>query len=144
MKSNFNYKEVPYDYLRCQNSDCEQAENCLRYQVGLLQDEETSIFRMLNPLYVKLQGECKYFAPDQMVRYAQGITHLFDKLPYDKYLKIKKMIINKLNHSEFYRIYRKEKMLTPDQQDFIKRIFEEEKIKEKPTFDEYIERYDWQ
>jgi hypothetical protein len=35
-------------------------------------------------------------------------------------------------------------LITPEQQDFIRKVFLEEGIEEEPVFDEYVEQYDWQ
>ena len=43
----------------------------------------------------------------------------------------------------YYRFYRKEKYLSPEQQEYIRRIFRQKGITEEPAFDSYTEEYKW-
>lgn len=43
----------------------------------------------------------------------------------------------------YYRFYRKEKYLSPEQQEYIRRIFRQKGITEEPAFESYTEEYKW-
>lgn len=43
----------------------------------------------------------------------------------------------------YYRCRRKERMLDPSEQEYIRKLFVSKGIKELPVYDEYIEKYDW-
>ena len=42
-----------------------------------------------------------------------------------------------------YRIQKKERLITPDEQNIIRMIFIQHGIHTDPLFDKYIEQYDW-
>ncbi len=142
MKENFDYKEVPQNYLHCLNTSCSRASDCLRFRVGTCVDKETSYFTIVNPTH-SAEKACTYFQLDSLIRYAVGITHLYERLPLEKYRKIKKLIHNYFGHSHYYRIYNKLRFINPRDQAFIRELFIKEGIEFEPAFDDYVERYDF-
>jgi hypothetical protein len=143
MKKSFNYKEVPSGFLHCFNSECEQSNECLRYQVGLHTTKEVNSFSVVNPKYVAVRKECPYFFADQLTRYALGISHLFDNIPYSKAVVIKKNLIKHFGERNFYRFRSKEWIIDPKAQEYIRKTFMDEGIEEELMFDEYVEHYEW-
>lgn len=143
MRADFDYKEVPQDYIHCLNGQCPQSSDCLRFKIAAVASKEVPYFSTMNPVYVDEQKECPYFHPDLLIRYASGITRLYDDLTHIKYVKIKKAIHNYLGHSRYYRIYNKLLFIKPEEQDFIRELFIKENVGAEPLFDEYVERYDF-
>lgn len=144
MEQNFDYGQVPRHYLHCQNAPCPLSADCLRFRAGLHIDKETPHFSIVNPAYVAgLEGECPYFRRDRLIRFAAGITHLYDTLPHAKALKIKQTIGSHFERNAYYRIRNKQRLIKPGEQAFIRQVFKDEGIEEEPVFDQYIERYDW-
>lgn len=142
MLEHLDYKDVPQNYTHCLNAICSQANDCLRFKVGQAVPDHVSQFTIINPSPInKSGGECRYFEPIKQIRYALGITHLYDDLPHTKYIRIKKAIHRYLEHSRYYRIYNKLYFITPEQQEFIRDLFRKEGIEKEPVFDEYVERY---
>jgi hypothetical protein len=143
MKTNFDYKEVPRGYTHCFNAQCPRAEECLRFLVTRHIDSETASFQIINPAYIAEQQECQFFKPDSLISFALGMTHLFDNLPHAKVNKIKGIIRGYFGRTCFYRVGRKERLIKPEEQDFIRQTFIREGITEPPAFDKYIEQYAW-
>ena len=149
MSENFNYKEVPHGYTHCMNEQCPRSAECLRFLVGLHVDSQTSTFSVVNPAYVANiantanKGKCPYFRTRGLVRYALGITHLYDTLPHIKAGKIRKIIYNYYGKYAYYRIRNKERLINPEEQDYIRQVLNKEGIEGEPTFDLYVEQYDW-
>jgi len=143
MTDNFNYKEVPGNYAHCLNEQCPRAYECLRFQVAQYANANKTSFLVINPKHIASQKECSHFRPVQLVRHAVGITHLFDNLPYSKTNQIKRQIQRYFERNHYYRIYRKERYINPEGQDFIRELFRKEGILEEPVFDEYIDTYVW-
>ncbi|MDL2256353.1 DUF6078 family protein [Parabacteroides sp. OttesenSCG-928-G06] len=143
MKEDFNYKEIPGGYLHCLNAECSRSVDCLRYQVTLHVDQETPAFSVLNSGYVAARGECPFFQPDSLTRFALGMKHLFDNVPYAKALKIRNALYHYFERSMYYRIRNKTRLITPNEQAYIRQVFRKEGVQEEPVFDEYIEKYDW-
>ena len=143
MKENFDYNEVPQNYLHCLNASCRYSADCLRFKIGTLVNNKVASFAIVNPAYIAEQEECLYFQPDSLIRYAFGITHLYDNLPHTLYPKIKKQIYNHFGHSYYYRIRKKILPIKPEDQDFIRKLFIKAGIDAEPVFDEYREQYDF-
>lgn len=144
MKENFNYTQVPYDYLHCLQAQCSRSTDCLRYQVTRHAGPKVISFSVVNPVYIAGQEEqCPYFREDHQVRFALGITHLYDNLTYAKAVKIRRILRDHLHRTTYYRIFRKERYITPGEQSFIHDVFRKEGIIEDPVYDECEYGYDW-
>ena len=74
---------------------------------------------------------------------ALGITHLLDHVPYSDAVSIKRQMLAHFKQATYYRCRRKERMLDPSEQEYIRKLFVSKGIKELPVYDEYIEKYDW-
>ena len=143
MEENFNYQDVPKNYVYCLNNECTHSSDCLRFKVTLHVDKNISSFRTVNPVYVAQQKECFYFQSDRLTRFALGITHLFDELPHEKAVKIRNILYKYFKLNMFYRIQNKQRLIKPEEQDYIRQVFANEGILEEPVFDEYVDRYNW-
>lgn len=144
MEKDFNYTSAPKVYLFCLNAQCPQAAQCLRYQASQHINPERVIISVINPAHLTgITKECSYFQPNRLARYALGITHLLDKLPHTDALRLKKEIYNHFQRNMYYRIYNKERLIHPREQEFIRKLFLQIGIEEEPLFDEYIDKYDW-
>lgn len=145
MEKDFDYNSVPKTYLHCLHAQCPQAAGCLRYQVSQHIPPTTVIISALNPSHIAdRKNSCPYFQPDHLTRFALGITHLLDKLPHVDALELKQDIYNYFQRNKYYRIYNKERLIHPREQEFIRQLFLRNGIKEAPAFDEYVDKYDWE
>lgn len=144
MKADFDYTAVPHAFIHCLHAQCPRAAECLRYQVVLHVPAEHHSISIVNPSYTPAKGkECTYFLPDRMQRFALGIQHLFDKLPHDDAIIIKRQMIAHFTRSTYYRYWRKERALTPDDQEYIRKLYLRRGITDEPAYDEYREQYVW-
>ncbi len=143
MKEDFNYKDIPVNYLHCLSSECPRSSGCLRFQVALHIKHDTPAFSIVNPAYVATHQECPFYRPNRLTHFALGMKHLFDNIPYAKALKIRNTLYQHFERSMYYRIRNKARLITPKEQAFIKRVFHKEGIEEEPVFDEYVDQYDW-
>ena len=143
MTDNFNYKDVPGNYAHCLREQCPRASECLRFQVAQYSPETTATLFVINPKHIANQKECSYFHSVQLIRHAVGITHLFDNLPYSKARLIKKELLRYFERNRYYRIYRHERSISPEGQEFIRKLFRKEGIQEEPVFDYYTDLYEW-
>jgi hypothetical protein len=144
MKENFNYKDVPANYMHCLNSQCPRSADCLRFQVALRVDRDTTSFAVVNPAYVASRQECPFFQLDRLTRFASGMKHLFDNVPYAKAIEVRDTLCSHFERNTYYRIRNKSRLITPEEQAIIRQIFRDAGIQEEPVFDEYLEQYNWQ
>ena len=94
-------------------------------------------------LYNTASRYLSLFKADKEKRYALGITHLLDDLPHNKAIAIKRAMNANFSKGTLYRIQKKERSITPAEQNIIRHIFIQYGIHADPLFDEYIEQYDW-
>ncbi|WP_288205634.1 DUF6078 family protein [uncultured Parabacteroides sp.] len=144
MKPESKYESVPHNFAYCLNNQCKNSAKCLRYLTSKQLSPERQVFSIVNPACTMPdEGNCPFFKADQKVRYAKGITHLLDELPHNKAIAIKRQIYAYLKKGTFYRIRNKERLISPDEQNEIRRIFLRHSIYTDPNYDEFVEQYDW-
>ena len=144
MSPDFNYSEVPATFLHCLNKQCKHSAKCMRYLVTAYVPANYPVISTVNPNYFSSHKEsCPYFMADKKKRFALGITHLLDNVPHKEALGIKRELMAELNRTTYYRCYRKERLLKPKEQEYIRQLFLKRGIKEEPVYDEYVEQYEW-
>jgi len=77
------------------------------------------------------------------VRVAWGIKHLLDDVPYKSLQPLKNQLIAYFGRGKYYRFYRKECSLSPEDQKYIRQTFRQHGIKKEPAFETYSEEYRW-
>jgi hypothetical protein len=142
MNEDFDYSIVPGNFVFCLNSRCPRADECMSHLLAAHAIETQETLTVVNP--TAKAETCRYFYPHEKVNFGLGITHLFDKMPYATAVAIKERIIYQFNKPTFYRWKRKERLVSPEEQDAIRRIFHEEGITDEPVYDQLVKRYVWQ
>ena len=144
MIPDFDYNTVPYNYLHCVQAQCPHAANCLHHQVTLHITPDPKTLSIINPAYVAgKEKDCPFFQPDRFSQFACGITHLLDNIPHVEALEIKEALYKYFKRNMYYRIRSKERLIKPEEQEFIRQLFRNKEIQIEPVFDEYIEQYEW-
>lgn len=144
MKADFDYNSVPYGFIHCFNEQCKQAADCLRRQVAFRIPPECSTITIINPSYTIPDGkDCPYFLADRLQPFALGISHLLDNVPHNDAVIIKQQMINYLKRSTYYRCWRRERLISPIEQEYIRKLFLNRGIKTSLAYDEYVEQYEW-
>lgn len=141
---NFDYSLVPYSFMHCIHASCVHANDCLRYRVMQHATSDRESLSIVNPARIPGNGnKCRHFLADKKVQFALGITHLLNNVPYNKALEIKRELKSYLERSTYYRIRNKERLIKPEEQNYIRQLFLRKGINEEPVFDAYIEQYEW-
>ncbi|MDL2309552.1 DUF6078 family protein [Parabacteroides sp. OttesenSCG-928-B22] len=143
MKENFNYNDVPVDYLQCLNDQCPRSGDCLRFQTALQANSETISFLVVNPVYMQTREECPFWQADQLTRFALGFNNALSTLPRKEAAQIRKILYEHFGRSMYYRIRNRERLIRPEEQAFIQQVFQNEGLQENLVFDTYVEQYDW-
>lgn len=143
MKANIDYNEFPGRFAHCLNDKCVRGGQCLRRQMALAVPKERDCFMVVNPAQIgPISGEnCTHFLLDQPQQYAKGIKRLYDKVPHKEAQTLKRQIMGYLGRTAYYRCYRGERLISPQEQEQIRQLFLQQNINEEPQFDTYIEYY---
>lgn len=135
---------APYNFSRCFNAQCLKADTCLHRLAAIYDTAEHPHIHAINPLCIPADTEqCPYFRSAQKVRVAWGITHLFDDVPYKHLHPLKNQLITHFGRGKYYRFFRKESGLFPEDQEYICKSFQQYGIQENPAFDSYSDEYRW-
>lgn len=144
MENHFNYESVPGNFVHCFNHQCVKSDNCLRRLAAGHCTATHPIIRTVNPLCVPEDtGACPYYCSAQKMRKAWGIKHLLDRVPCEDAKELKAQMIAHFSKTSYYRYYRQEQGLSPEDQAFVRRIFKRKGIAGEPAFDHYTEEYIW-
>ena len=144
MKNDFNYDSTPHSYAHCFNHQCVRSQKCMHHLVAQHCNALPSTICVVNPAWIPEDtSTCSLFQPIRKVRMAWGVRNLLNKIPHEDAVKLKAQIINYFGRTHYYRLYRKEHGLTPEQQNFIRRLFRNKGIAEEPAFESYTEVYQW-
>ncbi|MEY8708821.1 DUF6078 family protein [Bacteroides faecichinchillae] len=144
MEDEFNYQAVPYGYTHCFNTHCPKGEKCLHHLVAMHSTNQYLTLSVVNPNCIPEDANsCPSFHPIRKIRVAWGIKHLLDNVPHKDADSLKRMMLNYFGRGVYYRFYRKEKFIAPEQQEYIQRIFRQKGITDQPIFDSYTEEFEW-
>lgn len=144
METEFDYSSVPYGFAHCFKKKCKHSARCLHYLAALHATPACKYIHTLNPTYVASIGDdCPHLKIYQKQKFALGITNLYDHMLHSEAVVIKQQLIKYFNRSTYYRLWRKERLITPNEQKDVRQIFLSRGITNEPLYDEYIEQYDW-
>ena len=144
MKKEVFTLSAPYVYTRCLNDQCAQGENCLRRLAALYDTSDSIYISIINPVhYPADDAHCPYFQTTEKFRAAWGVKHLLDAIPYKEATEIKRLLVGHFGKTRYYRFYREEYYLTPQDQAYIQRLFRKKGIIEEPAFERYTDEYKW-
>lgn len=144
MKNDFDYSLVSYGFPHCFNDQCRQADSCLRHLAAKQSKSGSQYINVLNPAYYPSDGKkCPAFLTSTKVKIAWGITHLLDDVPHRIASQMRRMMISHFTKSLYYRYYRKERGVSPEDQLYIRTLFKQNGIQMEPVFDYYTEEYIW-
>lgn len=144
MNTQIDFNDIPKNYLYCTHSKCPHHNKCLRYQATLCMPQTLPYYSVVNPSHITgNENNCTFFKPFRTSLFASGMDHLLDNIPHATAVIIRKERYSLMGRSMYYRIRNKERLLHPEEQKQIAAIFIKHGIKYEPTFDIYIEKYDW-
>lgn len=144
MNTDFDYQAVPQGFAHCFNGDCSKADTCLRRLAAQHCTSDKPYITIVSPASIPADtSQCSYFLPIQKVRVAWGVKNLFDNVPFNLAADMRHQIVAYFGKTYYYRVYRKERFITPEAQRYINHVFIQNGIAETPRFESYSEVYKW-
>lgn len=145
MKNNLEYASIPYAFTICLKRECSLAGNCLRQIAEQLLPLEIVKINILNPKHVEsLPGDCPYYKSADKERYAKGFIQLLEKLPQKQARCLTNALINSFGRKNYYRIRKGERLLSPSEQECIRKTLKTCGIGQPLTFDAYVDTFTWE
>lgn len=146
-------KDIPENYEYCFEStdNCPKADTCLRALAAqaVLQSgkAKTPFVTCVHPCYTRrhaADGTCTHYRTSTPQRRAKGMTKLFEELPLKIAATVKERVIDSFSsRTVFYQCRNGERLITPEEQARIARIFRAAGIQYAPQFDEYEDTVVW-
>lgn len=145
--------DIPKEYTYCfaGKGICPQADTCLRAIAATLltesQETKPHTLRTVSPVFVNHApnlSSCPYYRNNTPVRFAVGMTRLFDELPLKLAHVVRLRVMGCFScESLFYQCRKGTRPITPQEQKAIQNVFRSVGIDPAPEFDGYIEKTDW-
>ncbi len=118
------FESLDSDFMVCfPRTDCPQRARCLRASAyESIVARKCARVIITNPA-TEIIPSCPNFLDQKPVFYAHGITHLYSQLPYDVARGIKRELLSYFGKNSYYRIHRKERYITVQEQNYIRHCF---------------------
>jgi hypothetical protein len=102
------------------------------------------IVTCINPYYPNVNSlQCTMYQKDDIVKYAIGMMHIFDDIPFPIARSTKKRLINLFSRKRFYEYRNGVRPIPPYEQQQIARVFKEEGWQGEIRYDGWKEDYLW-
>ena len=147
-------QDIPQYYAYCfAGKDlCPKAATCLRaiaaQTLAESEEEGRNILYCINPVYVQRLSpadSCRYYRNNKPVRYAKGMTQLFEDLPLKQSRVVRLRVMQCFScESYFYQSRKGERLITPDEQEAIRRVFRASGVTSEPKFDDFQYSLAWE
>ncbi len=141
------YQDLPHNYLHCLagNEACPRKDTCLRAIAARMLEESGAAspvgIQIINPNVArKVAGEeCPYYRDSTPVKFARGMSRLFDDVPAGKVDTLRSKVIGCFSSRSIYFFSRKgERLITPEEQQAIARVFQKYVPGVEPKYDAYV------
>ena len=142
LKKAFEYGNVPSLITYCFTEPCPMKNKCIHYLSALYKNEKTDRGDAIFPNALK-NGNCKYFAPLRVVKMAWGFDKLFAEMKVKDAPALRAEMRDYLgSKGQYYRYKLGQLKLLPEQQAYIKQLFNRYGYKDV-EFDHFSEEIDF-
>lgn len=146
-------QDTPKNYAYCfaGKGICPNADTCLRAIAAQLLTESkeapSPIIECISPVYVQRLTDsknCQFYRNNEPVRYAKGMTQLFEDLPLKKAHLVRLKVMKCFScESYFYQSRKGIRLISPKEQEDIRNVFRSTGIDSEPKFDEFQYSLAW-
>lgn len=146
-------QNIPPGYAHCitGKDSCPKASGCLRAIAAKLLTEskepQPPTLNVVNEIYIKQlddQASCTLYRSSEPLRYAKGMTHLFDELPLKQASNVRQKVIGCFSCERyFYHSRRGDRLISPEEQQKIANVFRATGLGITPKFDGYEYAIAW-
>ena len=145
MEKELLIEKAKVGYTVCYVDNCPLRTQCLRWQVGQHVPNINSTYNCVNPHFEGVATDnCPMYRNDQKVRFAKGMTHIFNSdMPKRVEPAVRYGIIGMTNRTYYFEYRNGTRLIPPALQDAIRDLFRENGWTEEVLFDGYVEDYDW-
>ena len=140
----FDHNLVPHHYWLCYVERCPQKYNCMRHKACSVMTDTLTHHPCVLPTAIADGRACPYFKPVRVMRGAWGFNTIFKEVKQKDYTLLRELMKQYLGgHGTYYRYNRGERLLTPEQQEWILQLFARYGYRENLTFEHYKDVVDF-
>ncbi len=133
---------IPEEYLFCFQSECSRCQTCAHYVAGGLARQRKTAQTVLSAACS--DGKCPWYKEFRTIRAAYGTKAMLGELKAKDASVVRYLIKDYLGGNGTYYDYQHgRKVLTPEQQDWIKALLRRYGYTGMPDFDNYRDTIDW-
>lgn len=146
-------QDIPKDYVYCfaGKDTCPKAGTCLRAIAAKLltesQEPQPHSLNTVNALYLEQLPDsslCTLYRSNEPVRYAKGMTQLFEELPLKQAHAVRLSVMRCFScESIFYHSRKGARLISPQEQQAIIKVFRSTGLDITPKFDEFEYIIEW-
>lgn len=115
---------IPRNWLYCFNSGCQHHEECIRFRSTVALSGSRTWGNAVYPAALHADGSCEHFKQLRIVRQAWGFNQLFKDVKLHDAPTLRSLMKEYLGgNTMYYRYHHGERLLSPEQQAWIKRLF---------------------
>ena len=135
--------QIPTSFARCFQSDCPLADTCMRFLAGQYIPDRQTKGEAIYPT-ARRDGDCKHYKQTRVIHAAYGFGALFAEVKKKDDTPLRDRIKAYLGgNTTYYRYHHGERLLTPEQQEWIIRLFRRHGYTDELHFDGYRDVYDF-
>lgn len=139
----FDSTRIPASFARCFQGDCPKAGACVRFLAG----KHVPAGKLSGPAVyptARRGDDCELYKPTRVIRAAYGFTALFAEVKRKDDTPLRDRLKAYLGgNTTYYRYHHGERLLTPEQQEWIVNLFRRHGYTENLRFDAYRDMYDF-
>ena len=104
-------------YLVCFHDGCERHAQCLRWVVGLYNNDNEVAKFAINPRCRDMQnGHCPLFRSCEKTVMKHGLTHFYEGMTGKQERQIRQLLIARFNRKTYYQIRNGKRLIAPGEQ----------------------------
>ena len=131
-------------YLPCFVDTCPRHENCLHWLTGKYTTDTSINILCVNPVNPNIKAnKCELYREAVTGIYARGMMHFFEMMPRQIECNIKGRLIGIYSRKRFYEYRNGVRLISPEQQQQIARICQQEGWTGEMHYDGWEEDFLW-
>ncbi|MBQ6065057.1 MAG: hypothetical protein IJK87_15745 [Prevotella sp.] len=139
----FDFDSVPSGYALCFNNSCPLSDQCLRHLAGEHVPTQLTRGASVYP-NAYANGKCKHFKQVRIVNAARGFGDILANVRRNDYPAMRQRLLKCVGTGgTFYRYRNGERLLMPEQQDAIRKVFRDFGYDDNVQFNGYVTVYDF-
>ncbi len=134
---------MPADFVCCFKSGCPRSAECLRHVAIERFAAGRRVVMALNAAALPAAEACAAFVDHRPRQMAWGWRRIYASLPCGVAKAVKADLLSRFGPTVYYRIGRGERLLTPEEQEFVRSLFRRYGQPGEPEYEHTVELPQW-